>query len=141
MYIVKIPVYIEVGVKNPKKIFLSLNWYRNCHFHTSNKVKEMVEDIIREQLIEQKAKPLHLYHITYAYNYRSKTSDLPNVCALASKYLNDAMKSLSLIEDDNIQYLKSENYFVGFEDKNDPHITAIISEHYESNHIDSNNLE
>ena len=30
MYIVKIPVYIEVGVKNPKKIFLSLNWYRNA---------------------------------------------------------------------------------------------------------------
>ena len=138
---IKIPVYIEVGIKNPKTIFLSLNWYRNCNFHTSNKVKEMVEDMIIEQLNKLTLNKMKQYTVSYHYNYKSKTSDLPNVCALASKYLNDALKAKDLIEDDNVQYLVGEQYYVGLEDKEDPHIYAMVMERHETTGIDHRNLE
>ena len=140
MFLVKIPVYIEVGIKNPKTIFLSMNWYRNAHHHTSNKVKQLVE----EQLIAQFPKDHHKmdkYGVSYAYFYKSKVSDLPNVGALASKFLNDALKSAGLITDDNVQHLISENYNIGAQSKEDPHILAFISEIHDTNHIDPHNLE
>ena len=138
--LIKIPVYIELGIKKPKTIFLSLNWYRNAHHHTSNKVKTLIEEQIIAQ-IPPDAKPFNQYFVTYTYNYKSKVSDLPNVCALASKYLNDALKSVNLITDDNVQYLQSETYYVGSHSKDDPHILAFISEYHATNHIDPRNLE
>jgi hypothetical protein len=140
MIIVKIPVYITLGVKKPKTILLSLNWYRNAHHHTSNKVKHLIEEQILSQ-IPSDSKPMKEYQVTYVYYYKSKVSDLPNVCALASKYLNDALKSIKLIPDDNVQYLLAETYCVGGQLKEDPHILACISEHHAINHIDPHNFE
>lgn len=140
MFLVKIPVYIEIGIKNPKTIFLSMNWYRNAYHHTSNKVKQLVEEQITAQFPKDHPK-LNKYSVAYTYYYKSKVSDLPNVCALASKYLNDAMKSAGLITDDNVQYLVAENYSVGGQSKEDPHILAFISEIHDTNYIDPRNLE
>lgn len=140
MIIIKIPVYTTIGIKNPKTIFLSLNWYRNVHHHTSNKIKNLIEEQILAQ-IPTDSKPMKQYQVTYIYYYKSKVSDLPNVCALASKYLNDALKSANLISDDNVQYLLAETYYVGSQSKEDPHILACISEHHATNHIDPRNLE
>jgi len=106
---------------------------------TSNKVKQLVEDIIISQLpLDQE--PLTTYGATYIYNYKSKVSDLPNVCALASKYLNDALKSQGLIKDDNVQYLLHEEYLVGQLNKDDPHILAIIGKRNASNHVTTLNI-
>ena len=134
--LIKIPVYITTVSKTN---FLSMNAYRNWHYHTSNKIKKIVE----EEISAQFPTDIHFnnYTITYIYNYKSKVSDLPNVCALASKYLNDAMKSAHMITDDNVQYLKSETYIVGTQNKEDPHILAYISEVHETNHINQINLE
>lgn len=140
MFLVKIPVYIEVGIKKPKTIFLSMNAYRNWHYHTSNKIKQLVEEQITAQFPKDYPK-LNKYAVSYLYYYKSKVSDLPNVCALASKYLNDAMKSAGLITDDNVQYLVAENYSVGGQSKEDPHILAFISEIHDTNNIDPRNLE
>lgn len=140
MFLVKIPVYIEVGSKNPKTIFLSMNWYRNAYHHTSHKIKQLVEEQITAQFPKDNPK-MNKYAVSYLYYYKSKVSDLPNVCALASKYLNDAMKSAGLITDDNVQYLVAENYSVGGQSKEDPHILAFISEIHDTNNIDPRNLE
>lgn len=116
-----------------------MNAYRNWHYFTSNKIKQLVE----EQIAAQFPTGIHFNHysISYTYNYKSKVSDLPNVCALASKYLNDAMKSANITTDDNVQFLKSETYVVGSQSKDDPHILAFISEYHATNHTDPHNLE
>ena len=137
MFLVKIPVYLTLG---SKAHFLSMNAYRNWHYFTSNKIKQLVEEQITAQFPKDHPK-LNKYAVTYVYNYKSKVSDLPNVCALASKYLNDAMKSAGLITDDNVQYLVAETYSVGTHSKEDPHILAFISEIHDTNHIDPRNLE
>lgn len=125
-FFIKIPVYITIGSKTH---FLSMNAYRNWHYFTSNKIKHLVEAEISKQLPSDTH--LNCYSVTYIYNYKSKVSDLPNVCSLASKYLNDAMKSANLITDDNVQFLKSETYNVGLQSKDDPHILAYVSEYHD----------
>lgn len=127
MITIKIPVYITLGSKTH---FLSMNAYRNWHYFTSNKIKQLVESEIASQLPYNTT--LTQYKISYTYNYKSKVSDLPNVCALASKYLNDAIKANNIILDDNIQFLKSETYLVGVQSKDDPHILATISEYHDT---------
>lgn len=136
MFTVKIPTYILLGSKTH---FLSMNAYRNWHYHISNKIKKIVEEEIAAQFPNNTH--FNNYIVTYIYNYKSKVSDLPNVCALASKYLNDAMKAANIIMDDNVQFLKSETYIVGVQNKEDPHILAYISEEHETNHINSISLE
>ena len=137
MFLVKIPVYLTLGSKTH---FLSMNAYRNWHYFTSNKIKQLVEEQITAQFPKDFPK-MNKYSVSYLYYYKSKVSDLPNVCALASKYLNDAMKTAGLITDDNVQYLVAENYSVGSQSKEDPHILAFISEIHDTNNIDPRNLE
>lgn len=127
MFTIKIPVYVTLGSKTH---FLSMNAYRNWHYFTSNKIKHLVEAEITKQLPIDTH--LNQYSVIYTYNYKSKVSDLPNVCALASKYLNDAMKSANIIIDDNVQFLKSETYAVGLQSKDDPHILAYVSEYHDT---------
>lgn len=137
---IKVPVYHTLGIKKPKTIFLSLNWYRNAHFMINNKVKQDIEDIIISQLPTNPPK-LTNYQAIYTYHYKSRTSDLPNVCALTSKYINDALKSKGLIPDDNVQYLKKETYLVGSHNKLDPHVEVQIGEYNDPNNSLNNTSE
>lgn len=137
---IKVPVYHTLGIKKPKTIFLSLNWFRNSHFMISNKVKHDIEDIIISQLPDPLPEFTH-YQASYIYHYKSKTSDLPNVCALTSKYVNDALKTKGVIPDDNVQYLKKETYLVGSYNKLDPHVEVQIGEYIDTNNSLNNTSE
>lgn len=111
----------------------------NAHFFTSNKVKKEVQEIILSQL------PLNIsfttYQVTYKYYYKSKVSDLPNVTALASKFLNDSLKEAAIVPDDNINFLKKETCIIGGYDKKNPRIEVIIGEYNEPNNTSDNTTE
>lgn len=130
---ITLPVYHSIGKKT---IFLGINWYRNAHFFTSNKVKKEVQEIILSQL------PLNIsfttYQVTYKYYYKSKVSDLPNVTALASKFLNDSLKEAAIVPDDNINFLKKETCIIGGYDKINPRIEVIIGEYNEPDNTSDN---
>lgn len=108
----------------------------NAHFFTSNKVKQEVEDIIIKQIPANVT--FNQYQIVYTYYFKSITSDLPNVTALGSKFLNDALKKAGVIKDDNVQYLKYESYTVGEQDKRNPRIEVLIGEYNEPNNTSDN---
>jgi len=128
-----LPVYHNTGKKT---IFLGMNWYRNAHFFTSNKVKQELEDIIINQIPANVT--FDQYQIAYTYYFKSIISDLPNVTALGSKFLNDALKKAGVIKDDNVQYLKHESYSVGSQDKTNPRIEVIIGEYNEPSNTSDN---
>ena len=108
----------------------------NAHFFTSNKVKQEVEDIIIKQISPNVT--FDQYQVAYTYYYKSIISDLPNVTALGSKFLNDALKKAGVIKDDNVQYLKHESYSVGHQDKKNPRIEVTIGEYDESSNTSDN---
>jgi len=124
-----LPVYYTETFKTkPDKTFLvSLNWYRNAHYHIQNKVKQYFSDLVKKELVGKS--PLTTqYCITYIYHYKNKTSDLPNVTPMTSKWVNDVLQAEGLVSNDNVQYLTKEIHEVGTFDKLNPRVEITIKE-------------
>lgn len=123
-----IPVYYTKSFKTKKdKTFLvTLNWYRNAYYQEQNLVKKYFSDIIKEQLSD--AQPINnTYSVSYEYYYKNPISDMPNVTAMCSKWVNDTLQELNLVPNDNVQYLVQENHRVREQDKNNPRCIIRIS--------------
>lgn len=125
----EIPVYFvqEFKRKENKTWLCGMNWYRNAHFAVQNNVKAHYHELIKK-LISDKVplEPLLSYQVEYTYHYKNVTSDLGNVCSLASKFVNDALQELGFVIDDNVQYLQREIFSVGKRDLGNPHISVVL---------------
>jgi len=129
MHSVTLPVYFtqEFKSKSPKTFLVSLNWYRNAHYFQQNLVKRHYHEILH--LLLKDVKPITgKYVVEYTYYYKTKTSDMPNVTPMCSKWLNDALQHLKLVENDNVQYLVEEVHRVGGYDKDNPRCEILIKE-------------
>lgn len=118
---ITIPVYLQTSTK---AITLSMNWYRNAHYQTINKVKKQMHEIIIAQLSDQVFDgPIQLH---YTYFYKNKATDLMNFGALASKWLLDTLQENGNISKDTVAVVKLEIFEVGTHDKDNPRIDVII---------------
>lgn len=121
MICITIPVYYTKVFKTKKdKTFLvTLNWYRNAYYHEQNAVKQYFSDLIKEQLVN--VAPINTrYSVKYDYLYKNSASDMPNVTAMCSKWVNDALQELKLVPNDNVQYLVEELHRATTQDKQNP---------------------
>lgn len=126
---ITLPVYYTQRFKTkPDKTFLvGMNWYRSAHYFIKNEVKKWFTDEILMQLSGMKAVPIKgAYELAIVYHYKSKVSDLGNVCGLASKHANDAFEKYGLIENDNVKFCKKEAYYVGDHDKLNPRVELYV---------------
>ncbi|MCI4435679.1 MAG: hypothetical protein JHC33_02560 [Ignisphaera sp.] len=129
-----LPVYYEETFKTkPSKTHLvSMNMYRNIHFHLKNKIKCYFEWLIIEQLTKLGAcKIAGKYQIEYVYYYKSTVSDLMNVISLISKFTNDALQTYGAVVNDNVQYCIKESAIVGGLDKSNPRVEIRITPYTE----------
>jgi len=126
---ITLPVYYtqRFKTKPDKNIFVGMNWYRTAHYFIKNEVKQWFTDEILTQLRDMKAEPIvgH-YELAIIYHYKSKVSDLGNVCGLASKHANDAFEKYGLIKNDNVKFCKKEAYYVGEYDKENPRVEIFV---------------
>lgn len=123
------PVYYTqcFKTKADKTFLVSQNWYRNAHHFIKNEVKRWFTDYILAELKAQKAEPIKgPYELAIVYHYKNKTSDLGNVCGLASKHANDAFEKYGLIQNDNVKFCKKEAYYVGSYDKDNPRVELYV---------------
>lgn len=129
MTIIKLPVYYirEYKTKPDKRIFIGMNWYRNAFHIDQNLVKVHMRDKLLPQLKDLNPITSH-YQVTYVYHFKSPVSDLGNVATMASKWLNDTLQEKGIVVNDNVKYLKSEQFLVGPQNKEDPHIKIFIKE-------------
>lgn len=123
---ITVPVYLNLT--KTKQTFVSMSWYRNSHYHSQNKAKKMMHELLLPQLTD--LRPVNLYYsVLYVYYYKNVVSDLPNAGALASKFFNDSLQTLNLVPNDNVKYLLAEHYVVGGQDKGNPRIEIHIKEY------------
>ena len=122
-----LPVYYTqtFKTKSDKTFLVSLNWYRNAHYFIQNDVKRFYHDTI-ENLVKDYPVLTGRYKVTYTYFFRNKTSDLPNVTPMTSKWVNDTLQSLKLVANDNVQYLVQEIHNVGEQDRDNPRVEVLI---------------
>lgn len=124
-----IPVYYtkEFKRKKDKTFLISLNWYRNAFYQEQNLVKRYFHDLIKEQLKGQSTSIIGQYEVIYTYYYRNSISDLPNVTPMCSKWVNDVLQELNIVQNDNVQYLVREVHEVGGQDRENPRAEILIN--------------
>lgn len=122
-----LPITIQIG---RKKFPLNLNFYRNAHYQTLNKMKVLFAELISTQLQSlPKFKEISLIYTLYPKTHR--LCDVANICTVVDKFFCDALVSAKKIEDDNYTFLKNIQYKFGNIDKENPRVTVqIIGEEY-----------
>lgn len=115
-----LPIY---GVTKGSAI--SVNWYRNAHYRTSNTAKKKFKAMILGQL--DKFDPIKgTVEIRYQYHAKRKGTDLDNFVGTAKKFFQDALVEYGLLPEDHTEVIvKSSEEYMGI-DKDNPRVEAFI---------------
>lgn len=111
MEIKNIPTYCYIS--NRKKFWFNINNYRNAHYRTLNKAKQIFTNWFFLQDIEIKKfkKPVEIKY----YLHVKKNADLTNVGTVVDKFLQDALVKRGILIDDNCKYVQRVAfYFMGY---------------------------
>lgn len=114
IFIVIAPTHIVLPrVKvDDKKISLSLSWYRNAHYQTSNQAKKKFCEIISDQIIAlPKMNKVMLGFLYFSPDRRM--SDLDNWCSVSNKFFQDCLVNAGKVKDDNYKTIKPIVYDYG----------------------------
>ena len=120
---IDLPIGIKIGRKN---FALNLNFYRNAHYQTLNKMKVEFSKVIEPELMKLPSfKSIDLIYTLYPKTKR--LCDVSNVCSIVDKFFCDALVNIGKLPDDNYQYIKNIKYTFGNVDKDNPRVTVNIS--------------
>ena len=122
----ELPVYWET--RKNKLELMSLNWYGKTNKFERNKIKKEYHKLIKIQLLKNKKKIKGKYRVNYKYFYQNSRSDLDNVAAVIAKFLNDGLKELGIIVDDNVKYLVNSQLSIGGCDRKNPRMEIEVEE-------------
>lgn len=131
--VIELPLYLVVGKRNPKKVPLNLNHYRNAHFHLLNSMKIAFKALVQKQIfdfIETQGKPSEPVKIYYQLFLPSKRkADISNILSIVDKYFQDALVECGFLEDDNYTIIPQIAYEFIAIDKENPRAVAHISKY------------
>ena len=124
---IELPIHLTVGVRNPKRVPLNLNHYRNAHHHTLDSMKKAFKKEVTPFLTFPKINvPVQL---TYTLYPRTRhRMDISNVLSVVDKYFCDAVTEAGLWVDDSYEWLPKVVYTFGEVDKNNPRAKVLIEE-------------
>jgi len=126
---VRMPIYVSIGIKKKRKIYLNLNLFRNEHHHINNNVKKEYARIAHSLLptLKRPMKQIELEYTLYLPNKLKR--DISNVLSICDKSFCDAIVQHNLIEDDNYEYLKKVTYmYGGYDEDKKGYVDILIKE-------------
>lgn len=96
-----LPLYITVGVRKRKDIYLNYNRVNNLHYQQRNQVKKLFT-VKAVQELWNCPKFTKQIKITYTvYKPTRRRYDVMNVVAVVDKFFQDALVTAKKIDDDN----------------------------------------
>lgn len=123
MYRFTLPIYGVI-----KRGGLSISWYRNAHYQSSNSAKKKFKKMIKSQL-EQFDKIQTPIKIKYTYYAKANNNpDLDNFTGVVKKFFQDALVESGLIEDDNVNFIIANSEMYGGLDRGNPRVEVEIEE-------------
>lgn len=123
-----VPIRLEAGVRKKKTFYLNLNSYKGWHFQESNQLKKLFKITILKEV--RKLKRINgKCTIHYKFFYpTARKFDLDNVGSITSKFTNDVLTEVGIIEDDNYEYVTEIIFSFGGVDKENPRAEVEIKE-------------
>lgn len=122
-----LPIYgVIKPSKKAKNPSLTINWYRNAHYRTSNDAKKRFKAMIQDQLDQFEAINGQI-RLTYIYYAKRKGTDMDNFVSASKKFFQDALVESGLLIDDNTDYIIESRERFGGIDKDNPRIVAKIN--------------
>lgn len=123
--VIPLPLYMQVSKK--KKFILNLNNFRNAHFRTLSKAKNMYNDIVAA-LAPKIDYTILKCEIEYVYHHGSARSfDISNPCSIIDKFACDGLTHLGYWKDDNYKTIGNVKYTVADIDRDNPRCDMIIT--------------
>lgn len=126
---IELPIYYTAEYKTkPSKTFLvSMNWYRNAHYHLQNKVKQYYHELIAAK-IPRNASQYNTFVLDIGLYYKNVNSDGSNICSMMEKFVLDALQELGIIPNDNIKFHKGTTWHVKAKDQENPRVVIKVIE-------------
>ena len=121
MYRFTLPIYGVI-----KKGGLSVNWYRNAHYQSSNSAKKKFKKMIKPQIdmFDRIETPIQIKYTYYAKS--NNNPDLDNFVGVVKKFFQDALVESGLIEDDNVNFIVCNSEKYGGIDRANPRVEVEI---------------
>lgn len=119
---ITVPLQIQVG---KKKVSLNLNTYRNLHYHLLNQAKINFKEEVLSQIIQLPL--ISKCNLTYTFFFPDKRErDISNYGSVISKFFEDSLVELNILEDDNYTFISEVTYRFGEIDKLNPRCEITI---------------
>jgi len=127
-FTISLPLYIELGIKKKKNIYLNYNKLNNLHYQQRNQLKQRFTVLISKELSKCPTFNKQI-KITYTvYKPTKRRYDVMNVVAVMDKFFQDVLVKNSKIQDDNYTVVPLVVGKHGGIDKENPRVDVLIEE-------------
>jgi hypothetical protein len=121
--VITLPIYWQQSKK--KIVLVSLNAYRNWHYHTSNKFKKEFAELVYNQL--EDVKPLKgTYTVHSVVYYKQSNCDISNIVPVVEKVLLDALITAGILDGDSAKHHIGASWLT-YKDANNPRCVTTIT--------------
>lgn len=107
-----------------KTVLVSMNAYRNWHYHTSNKFKKEFTELVTSQL--DSCTIPSPFKVDIKIHYKNSACDGSNVASLIEKVLLDALQEGKVITQDSVKHHTGTTWTIAGQDKTNPRCEITI---------------
>lgn len=118
-----LPIYWQQTKK--KTVLVSMNAYRNWHYHTSNSFKQEFTELVTNQL--NSCKINSPYKLDIKIFYKNSNCDGANITALIEKVLLDALQKSNIVVNDSVKHHIGSSWEIVSQDKINPRCEITIT--------------
>ena len=117
----ELPIYWtqEFKTKPSKTVLVSLNWYRNAHYHSQNAMKKDFHELVYKQL-PSNTSDIETFKLKLGIYYKNTACDGANIAALIEKVVLDAFQDAGIVINDNVAYHLGSSWEILGQDKENP---------------------
>lgn len=129
MNTIELPIYWtqHYKTKKDKTVLVGMNWYRNAHYHSQNKMKQDFHELVAKQVGDFSCDGK--FKLAIEIYYKNSNCDGANIAALIEKFVLDALQEDKVIINDNVQYHMGSSWKIVEQDKDNPRsLITIITE-------------
>jgi hypothetical protein len=120
---ITLPIYWQQSKK--KIVLVSLNSYRNWHYHTSNKFKKEFAELVYKQL--DGVEPLKgTYAVHSVVYYKRSNCDISNIVPVVEKVLLDALITAGILDGDSAKHHIKASWLT-YKDASNPRCVTTIT--------------